>query len=182
MQQFNRSVRLEQMIDAHVSNTCRWLGQSDELRRQIDCLDVPTAEGNRDYWQLRWQDRSREDYAIVTSTGLHIGNCGLCDIDLRRKKAQLWIYLAESQGNGCGTSAVRQLLVRAFGELGLNRIFLRVVADNRNAVRFYQRFGFVMEGCARQDTIRDGRYVDSFWMALLEQDYRDHGKDSRNDL
>lgn len=163
------SVRLVEMSDTHLANTCRWLTQSDELRRQIDCLEAPTAEGNRDYWRSQWQKPSREDYAIMNA-GRHVGNCGLCDIDPRRGKAQLWIYLGEAQGGGCGTAAVGQLLARAFGGLGLNRVFLRVVADNLRAMNFYRKFGFIQEGCARQDTVRNGGRVDSIWMGLLAQD------------
>jgi RimJ/RimL family protein N-acetyltransferase len=160
------------MTEEHLASTYRWLSESAELRREVDCLDTPTIEGNRACWHSRWQESSREDYAVLTAAGKHIGNCGLCEIDLQRRKAQLWIYLGESQGKGYGTLAVRQLLERGFRDLGLNRIFLRVVADNDRALRLYRGLGFVQEGCRRQDTVWEGRYVDSILMGLLAQDYR----------
>lgn len=164
-------VRLVRMSDEHLAATCRWLRDSRELRDQVDCLTPPTAEGNAAYWRSRWRDPSREDYAVVAADGTHIGNCGLCDVDPQRRKAQLWIYLGESQGAGRGASALEQLLARAFGGLGLNRVYLRVIADNSRAIRFYRKFGFAQEGCARQDSVRGERYVDAVLMGLLAAEF-----------
>lgn len=172
MSRCNDDLHLIRMAEAHLANTHRWLNRSDELRRQVDCSEAPTEEGNRNHWHARWRDDSREDYAIVTHGGRHIGNCGLRDIDRQRRKAQLWIYLGESYGIGYGTSAVRQLLARAFHGLGLNRIYLRVIAENIRAEKFYLKLGFVREGILRQDTVHEGGYVDSIVMGLLADEFR----------
>ncbi len=165
-------VGLVQMSDKHLANTLKWLSQSVKFRQQIDCLQAPTEEGNCDYWRSNWQDPLREDYAIVTDTGVHIGNCGLRNLDIRRKKAELWIYLGESRSTGKGGWAIRQLLIRAFDVLKLNRVYLRVLADNHRAMAFYSRLGFIVEGCNRDDTVSNGAFLDSIAMALLEKDYR----------
>lgn len=167
----NAGVRLVQMADKHLPATYRWLSESSELRRQIDCLSVPTRNGNLEYWHTKWSDKTREDYAIVNADDEHVGNCGLCDIDTQRRKAQLWIYLGGHYGVGYGTEAVRELLSRAFLELKLNRVYLRVVATNHRADKFYAGLGFVREGVFRQDTILDGKYVDSVLMSLLATEY-----------
>lgn len=163
-------VHLVRMSEVHLANTCQWL-KSDGLRRQIDCRHAPTEEENRNCWLARWREDSREDYAI-TVRDRHIGNCGLCDIDRPRRKAQMWIYLGEAQGCGHGTSAARQLLARAFDALGLNRVYLRVVAHNDHAVRLYAKLGFVREGILRQDTVQEDGFVDSIVMGLLASEYR----------
>lgn len=168
-----QTVLLIRMADCHLPNTYRWLHDSAELRRQVDCLEAPTEEGNQAYWRANWQNSRREDYAIVAiADNRHIGNCGLCDIDASRKKAQLWIYLGDSYGEGTGTAAVDQLLTRAFGALELDRVYLRVVASNPRALRFYQKLGFVEEGVSRQDTIADGCPVDAICMSMLKSEYR----------
>lgn len=172
MSAYKPHVSLVRMSEEHLANTCNWLKQSESLRRQVDCLQPPTEEGNRDYWLSNWQNKSRKDYAILTAAGAHIGNCGLRDIDLQRRKAQLWIYLGESRGAGNGTEVADQLLFHAFHELKLNRIYLRVIANNQKALNFYLRLGFRIEGRASQDTVCDGHFVDSVFMSLLEKDYR----------
>lgn len=164
-------IRLVRMADKHLSATHRWLSESGELRRQVDCLSAPTPEGNLEYWHAKWSDKTREDFAIVNADGDHVGNCGLCDIDSQRRKAQLWIYLGGHYGAGYGTVAVRKLLAHAFFELKLNRIYLRIVATNRRAEKFYAELGFVREGALRQDTLFEGKYVDSVLMSLLASEY-----------
>lgn len=163
----------------HVDATCGWLMHSAELRRQIDSLDVPDPEGNRAYWQRKFKDGSREDYAILDDENRHVGNCGLTGIDLRRGKAELWIYLGEARGKGAGQAALQLLLERAFSGLGLSRVHLRVVASNERALAFYERAGFSIEGRARGDTIHDGVRLDSILLSLLAEEYKspDRSKD-----
>ncbi|MCK9283046.1 MAG: GNAT family N-acetyltransferase [Rhodocyclaceae bacterium] len=164
--------RLVAMGDEHLSATLRWLVQSGELRKQVDCLHPPTEAGNAAYWRSRWEMDNRRDFAIILGDGRHVGNCGLCDIDGARGKAQLWIYLGDSHGRGYGVAAVDRLLSFAFLELGLNRIYLRVVASNPRARDFYLRRGFVEEGVFRQDTRQEEKFVDSIAMSMLASEYR----------
>lgn len=163
-------VHLERMTAGHVEQTWRWL-QDAALRRAIDCIEPPAREGNAAYWQAKFVDLSREDYAIVHRAAGHVGNAGLHSIDHARRKAELWIYLGTQRGQGIGASAVALLLRRGFGALDLNRIALRVLADNIPAQRLYAKFGFVEEGRGREDTVMEGAVVDAVWYGLLRRDY-----------
>jgi [ribosomal protein S5]-alanine N-acetyltransferase len=157
------------MDERHLESTYRWL-QSADLRRRLDSLTAPTREGNAEYWRRHWADPRREDYAIVDAAERHIGNCGLSSIDLRRRKAELWIYLGEQRTSGAGGAAARALLRRGFDELGLNRVYARVLATNQPAQRFFERLGFVLEGRWREDTVVDGVFDDSLWFSLLARE------------
>jgi RimJ/RimL family protein N-acetyltransferase len=165
--------RLVRLGEEHLDATLGWLSDP-ALRRQIDSLGQPTAATNAAYWRAQWADPRREDYAILHAAGRHVGNCGLTGIDRSRRKAELWIYLGDSaaRGAGSGASAVRLLLRRAFDELELNRVYLRVLANNPAAERFYRRLGFVAEGRWRADTWQDGRPVDALWFSMLADEYR----------
>lgn len=164
------SIRLEKMKPEFVENTFYWL-QDTELVRQIDSTVPADMENHIKYWRLREKDETREDYAIVAANGQHIGNCGLASIDMKRRKAELWIYIAENRGKGSGSSAIRNLLARVFSELQLNRIYLRVLQNNSSAIEFYRRFGFTHEGCWRADTLQNGQYIDSHWYSMLKEEY-----------
>jgi diamine N-acetyltransferase len=152
--------------------TWRWLTMSAQLREQIDCIAAPSRSENEAYWRAKLQDKSREDYAITDDSLDHIGNCGISEIDARRKKAQMWIYLGEHQGRGLGKQAVHALLSRAFEELRLERIYLRVLVTNRHAYRFYKALGFVEEGCMRHDTVHEEEYVDSVLLSMLSAEFK----------
>jgi len=53
--------------------------------------------------------------------------------------------------------------------LGLRRIELSVYTDNAPAIHLYGKFGFVIEGTARQFALRNGVYVDAHMMARLRE-------------
>jgi RimJ/RimL family protein N-acetyltransferase len=70
------------------------------------------------------------------------------------------------RGRGIG----RQLLdatMRGAREAGLSRIDLEVFSSNANAIRLYERYGFVREGVHRKGRIIDGRVDDVVLMGLL---------------
>ena len=71
------------------------------------------------------------------------------------------------QGRGAGSALMAAAIDLADNWLGLRRIELTVYADNAPAVRLYEKFGFVIEGTAREFAFRGGRYVDAHAMARL---------------
>lgn len=151
-----------------MDRTCAWL-QDPELRRRVDCSSAPTLEGNRAYWRARRGDACRLDLAIVA--GDHVGNCGLAQIDRRSGKAELWIYLGERRGAGIGRAAGLALLRRAYEQLGLHRVYVRVLATNPEGERFFRSLGFVPEGRTREDSLIDGQRADSLWLGMLAREW-----------
>ena len=103
----------------------------------------------------------------------HIGSCGFLKINWRNRHAEVGILIGarEYWGQGHGTDAMRTLVNWGFNTLNLNRVYLRVFADNARAIRCYQKVGFVEEGRLRQDDFRDGVYRDTVWMSLLRSEW-----------
>lgn len=164
-------VTLAPFAEEHSDATFNWLVSDTLLRSQIDSLSPPeTRDENRAYWRRRRDDARRADFAILHA-GRHIGNCGLSDIDRSRGKAQMWIYVALDRGSGVGEKAARTLLAHAFDEMRLQRVYLRVLASNPQALRFYARLGFRQEGLFRRDTIQKGVSIDAHALALLAEEY-----------
>lgn len=162
------SVRLEPLGAEHLERTWSWL-QDPELRAAIDSLAAPTRDENDRYWRSRLADPTRDDFAVIAGD-VHVGNCGLLRDDAR-SKAELWLYLGVGRGAGIGREAVRLLLQRAFGELGLGRVYLRVLSTNPGAVAFWRATGFVDEGRWRRDTVVNGSPADSIWLAVLREEW-----------
>jgi diamine N-acetyltransferase len=105
-----------------------------------------------------------------------IGTCGLYEFDAVGRKAELRmkIFETENRGKGIGTSALQQLLDFGFGDLNLNRIWLRVFSDNHAAVKLYEKGGFSGEGILRKDMFIKGQYKDVCIMGLLKNEYDKH--------
>lgn len=103
-----------------------------------------------------------------------LGRIALRHIDPRNSQAELALFIGPPRetGKGYGTEAVRLIVKYAFDTLNLQRVHLRVHADNAKAVRAYEKAGFVREGVLRRDRYREGRYVDTLVMAVLRDEWR----------
>jgi RimJ/RimL family protein N-acetyltransferase len=86
----------------------------------------------------------------------------------RRGTADLLIYLHQDfHGVGLGSAMLARLLELARRD-GLHRLNLDVVAENKAAVRLYEKFGFKIEGAKKEAYLgEDGRYHDEFVMGLI---------------
>lgn len=103
-----------------------------------------------------------------------IGTTAFHAVSWRTRAAEFGIVLGDRSlwGKGYGTDAARTLMRWAFGELNLNRVWLRVFEDNVRAIRSYEKLGFRIEGRLRQDRFHEGRYSDTIIMGLLRDELK----------
>jgi ribosomal protein S18 acetylase RimI-like enzyme len=74
--------------------------------------------------------------------------------------------LPEYRHQGLGAKLLDAAIQHAW-KIGLTRVTLTVRVDNLNALRLYERFGFVQEGLLRNESLVDGQYFDVVSMGLL---------------
>lgn len=105
------------------------------------------------------------------ATDTPLGSVYIRDIDRKHSKAEYGIFIGEetARGRGVGTAAAGLMLQYCFEEEQLHRIYLRVLADNLQAIRSYEKAGFVREGLLRDDVFLEGRYRDIIWMAAVQK-------------
>jgi RimJ/RimL family protein N-acetyltransferase len=105
-----------------------------------------------------------------------IGSVGLRDIDRLDGAAEVAIFLADraTWGRGLGTDAMLALLDFAFGELRLERVWLRVFDYNPRAIRSYEKAGFRTDAVLRHDRFHRGRHHDTHLMAILRAEWEAH--------
>jgi RimJ/RimL family protein N-acetyltransferase len=108
----------------------------------------------------------RADDRLIGGTGLH-------RVDLRNRHASFGISIGDKScwGKGYGTEATRLIVRHAFETLNLNRVWLHVYEYNERALKVYQKVGFRIEGRLRQDIFCEGRYWDTFVMAVLREEW-----------
>jgi diamine N-acetyltransferase len=166
-----RRVRLRAVERADLPAFVQWFNDPVIQRRLARVEPLSLAEEERWFEALQ---RSKADvvYAVVVADGL-VGTCGLHRIDWRHRCAELGIVIGDDayRGQGHGSDAVRTLVDHAFGNLGLHRIELEVLADNEPARRCYERLGFVDEGVRREARYIDGGFKDLVWMRILHHEW-----------
>jgi len=111
-------------------------------------------------------------YAITDDNDEYLGTISLKHMDLTAKKAEYAISLRKkAQGKGIAKKATGLLLIKAFREYGLHRVYLNVLADNKTAIHLYERCGFSYEGEFREHLKIEGRYINLKWYGILENEF-----------
>lgn len=147
--------KLIEMYESLSSDAVRW-GMPPYTRERLE-------EG--------WFRNLQNITAIVASYGDKIvGHAQIFKFPHPRRKgtADLLTYIHQDfQGVGLGTVMLDRLIELAKKE-GLHRIGLYVVADNKPAIRLYQKMGFKVEGVMKDAYFgEDGKYHDMLVMGLL---------------
>lgn len=101
-----------------------------------------------------------------------VGCCYLRITDSLCREACIGYELDPQEwGKGYATEASRRLLILGFEDLGLHRIWSRVVAENLRSGRVLVRLGMRLEGRLREtEYIRD-RWCDTLLYAILDHEW-----------
>jgi len=121
-----------------------WLNDP-EVNRYLATKSA-TLESVKEYIQKKNATPDTELYGIFLREGdKHIGSLKLEPIDRAAKRATLGILIGEKGewGKGYAGEALRLAVARCFSELGMEEVWLGVIAQNTSAIRAYQKLGFV---------------------------------------
>lgn len=121
---------------------------------------------------LSFIGKSQEDsdslhYAIVDDQDQYLGTVSLKNIDQEKKEAEYAISLRScAHGTGASVEGTRQILQLAFRQLGLEEVFLNVLADNYRANAFYRKMGFRFQKREEHALYLKGRWRDLNWYVI----------------
>ena len=138
-----------------------------------------TYPGTPERLQLEYQancasTRDIELLLLERKDDIALGVAGLYGINPVAHSAELRMLIGEKSywGKGYATEATQLLLAYAFEVLNLHKVYLGVNAAQGNAVRVYEKAGFVREGRLRDEIYRNGRYYDAIRMSILKSEYQ----------
>ena len=110
---------------------------------------------------------------IICETGSDrpVGSVYVRDVDRTHHKAEYGIFIgeADARGKGYGTAAAKLMIRYCFEEMNLHRLFLRVYAENQQAIKSYEKAGFEREALLRDDVCINGNYRDIVLMGILNR-------------
>lgn len=166
-------VDLRPIEESDTNNIVRWRNLPS-VRRNFETQELLTSEAHLKYLSKYVKTRKTSQFIIVDTTlQQDIGSIFLKNIDNQNKKAEFGIFIGESsaRGKGFGSLAAKSILEYGFTELKLNRIYLRVFADNIAGIRSYENAGFSHEGCFKQDVIINNQPKDIVFMGVLADEW-----------
>ena len=91
------------------------------------------------------------------------------DIDEISKSAELGIFIGESsyRNQGIGNCVFDIFVDKIAKFFDLSRIYLRVLAFNKNALNLYQHAGFVIDKIEQKAVCKNGEFVDVIFMSKV---------------
>ena len=98
----------------------------------------------------------------------HIGNIKLEPIDLRVHKATMGILIGDKNywGMGIGTEATKLILRYGFYKLGLKKINLSVISENKAAIKVYEKAGFKINRIEKESIRHEQKLFDKVMMSV----------------
>lgn len=136
----------------------------------------PYEDGMAEQWiethEPGYKAETLTTFAVVLRESKElIGAVGLV-IDRGLNKADLGYWIGKPYWNlGYATEAARAVVAVGFDELGLNRIHAFHLARNPSSGRVMEKLGMILEGKARQDTMKWGKYEDLVSYGMLREDW-----------
>lgn len=121
-----------------------WRNQDWVLQYFIDQRRL-TREGHLKYYKTRIETGIVKQW-IICADGKDIGTCFLRDIDYDRKDAEYGVFIGEKEylSRGIGKYCVKEVVRKAFEEMGLKTVFVRVQKKNPRSVNSFLASGFKM--------------------------------------
>ena len=123
-------------------------------------------------WQM-YTEGGQQLITFIFYDNLLVGSIGFIKLDKVNHKAELGYWVREEmQGKGLITRSCSKLLDYGFQHLGLNRIFIRVPANNEKSMAIPERLKFRREGLLREDMKVSGRFHDVELYGILKKDWK----------
>lgn len=164
-------IYLRPMTYGDTDDVVRWRNSRD-VRKNFIYQALFTRESHENWIRTKIETGQVVQMIICeVETDHPVGSVYIRDIDRTHHKAEYGIFIGEeaARGKGYGTVAAKLMIRYSFEELGLHRLFLRVYADNEQAIRSYEKAGFEKEAYLRDDVCIDGVYRDIVLMGILNR-------------
>lgn len=144
----------------------------DSIRKNFIYQGLFTKESHENWIKTKVETGDVVQMMICEiTTDKAVGSVYIRDIEQYHHKAEYGIFIGEdsARGKGYGTAAAKLMVRYCFEELGLHRLFLRAYADNMQAIRSYEKAGFVKEAYLRDDVYVGGQYRDIVLMGIINE-------------
>jgi RimJ/RimL family protein N-acetyltransferase len=138
-------VRLRPIRISDAEKCFRWVSHPEVFRYLGFLQPARTLEQERSWIASILSDpQHQRAFVIEDEREQEIGTCGLRAMDRQEGTALLGIMIGDPRrwGRGYGTAATKALLQYAFEELGLREVRLSCHAENKGAIRCYEKAGF----------------------------------------
>lgn len=169
---YNEKILLKPITAEDTENIIRWRNKESVRKNFLDQRPF-TVQGHTSWLNNMVKPGKVVQFIIYDKVeNIPVGSVFLRDIDHTDKKAEYGIFIGEdaARGKGIGTNAAKAIVQYGFLHLKLHKIFLRVLAENKGAIKSYQKAGFTQEAYLKDEVLINGEYRDIILMAVINSE------------
>lgn len=157
--------------------------RSPEVSRWMCDASAESVETHRRWFENLLHSPDRKGW-IITHNSQPAGFLALSGLAGCHRRAEWGWYIGEAEARGRGVGRAAQLLGldRAFDQLGLEKVWAEVLADNETALKAQASAGFRREGYLRRHALKDGQFRDVVLVGILADEWRAKRDQVRRDL
>jgi RimJ/RimL family protein N-acetyltransferase len=149
----------------------------DVMQFYLPTLLRPYSAAQLQEMLKEWHDESTYFlFSIVEkASGKVVGLINLDGVNWSNRYTEIGIAIASpaDRGKGFAGEALRLLIDYCFKEMGLHRVFARIIEGNRPSVHLFNKLGFTQEGTLREQVFRHGGWRDMYVYGILAAEW-DH--------
>ena len=166
-------MKLRKLQEKDAQGMLEWMHDSNVTKvLQKDFANM-TLENCISFIQSAQDTTEDMHMAICDNDDIYQGTVSLKHIDTKNKNAEYAISMRSSaQGNGFAGYGTKEILRIAFEELGLEKVYLNVLADNPRAIHFYEKMQFQKEAVFEKHIIKE-EPIDLWWYRIFRQEFKD---------
>ena len=169
----NQDVAIRPVVYADAEEMCRRMNPSD--LQNFSFFEKPVSLSKQQAYLAHITASSSDQMYVILYKGEMVGTCGLHEMDFHNRNARIGVMLfaKDFRGKGIGSAAIRLLLMHAFGDLRLHKVYLKVFAENTASCTKYAHLGFEFEARLRQQYCLRGEYHDMVVMSILAHNWKE---------
>ncbi len=103
-----------------------------------------------------------------------IGLLHLFDLNWQSRKVEIGILIDRAyRSKGHAFDALIVLGDYLFNRLNLNKVYVKVMENNKRLIHFCKKGGFEMEGVLKEDVYQDGSFFNQVYLAFYQRRFRE---------
>ena len=167
------NIQLRALRDSDADDIARLANNKKVWDNVRDKMPYPYARKDAEFFiGLTKKEDPQVTFGIIRGDDF----CGVIGLilqsDVYRKSAELGYWIGEPYwGMGIATETVRMILEYGFKKLDFERIFASTFEYNFGSMRVLEKNGFVKEGIAKKEAVKNGVIIDVHRYAIVNPKY-----------
>ena len=169
----NNEIHLEILSESHALLIFATIdSQREYLRKWLPFIDASKkVEDTLFFIRQTANSPDKDTTYVIFYQNEFAGLAGLKATDYANKRTEIGYWLSESlQGKGIVTSVCKKLIAIAFGEMGMNRVQIRMAVENEKSCAVAKRLGFTFEGIESDGELLLSGFTDIRVYSLLKRE------------